>query len=198
MRKKQVKTIDINKMLKLNENLQKKIFGQKHIIDEVVDILSISAAGLNDESKPYASFLFTGPTGVGKTELAKELATILDISFVRFDMSEYGDEYSARNLTGGQKGLVGYEDGGLLTNAIAEEPYSVLLFDELEKAHPAVYKVLLQVLDYGTLTDTQGHKIDFTKTIIIFTSNLGFSDASKTMGFGVKSSNEIHNAVVIF
>ena len=157
----------------LKEQLNNKIFGQSDIIESVVNTILISAADIGNDEKPQGSFLFTGPTGTGKTELAKELAKQLKKDFIRLDMSEYADEYSARNLTGGQKGLVGYEDGGLLTNEVKEKPNSVILFDEIEKADPAVYKVFLQILDYATLTDTQGQEVDFSKTVIIMTSNLG-------------------------
>ncbi len=181
----------------LEVNLKNRIFGQDHIIDEVVDTLYINMAGLGDESKPIASFLFTGPTGVGKTELAKEIAKLLGIHFERFDMSEYSDESSARNLTGGSKGLVGYDEGGLLTNAIDENPYSLLLLDEIEKADQSIYNTFLQVLDYGTLTDTKGGKTDFTNTIIIMTSNLG-SNEKRGIGFGSSSTLYKESAVADF
>ena len=187
---------DIADLKSLSNNLKNRIFGQDHIIDAVVDMLTINMAGLGDGSKPIASFLFTGPTGVGKTELAKELSRLLGIHFERFDMSEYADDYSARNLTGAQVGLVGHEDGGLLTNAISEHPHCVLLLDEIEKADSAVYNTFLQVLDYGTLKDTKGNKVDFTNTIIIMTSNLGANEA-RGIGFG---NTNIHkeSAVVNF
>lgn len=171
---------------RLESSLHKRIFGQDHVIKAVVDMLSISMAGLGDSHKPIASFLFTGPTGVGKTELTKELAVCLNKHFVRFDMSEYSSEYSVQTLLGGQAGLVGYDRGGLLTNAIIKEPSSVLLLDELEKADPKVLNTFLQVLDYGILTDTQGKKADFTKTIIIMTSNLGANE-QHGIGFGNKN-----------
>ena len=143
-------------------------------------------AGLSDDTKPIASFLFTGPTGVGKTELAKELATLLNKELIRFDMSEYADEHSAQTLLGGQVGLVGYEDGGLLTNAIIKNSNAILLLDEIEKAHHKTYNTFLQVLDYGVLTDTKGKKADFTQTIIIMTSNLGANEQNG-IGFGNKN-----------
>lgn len=170
-------------IMQLESHLKSRIFGQNHVVDAVIDMISISIAGLGDSSKPIASFLFTGPTGVGKTELAKELATCLKMNFVRFDMSEYADEYSARNLTGGQAGLEGYKEGGLLTNAIIKNPRCVLLLDEIEKADKKVLNTFLQVFDYGTLTDTKGNKADFTETIIIMTSNLGASEQNG-IGFG--------------
>ena len=178
----------------LSKNLKKRIFGQDHIIDAVVNTININMAGLGDTNKPIASFLFSGPTGVGKTELAKELAKLLNIHFERFDMSEYADEYSARNLTGGQMGLVGYEDGGLLTNAIKENPNCVLLLDEIEKADKAVYNTFLQVLDYGKLTDTKGNTADFSNTIIILTSNLG-STEKRGIGFGENHNTHKESAV---
>ena len=181
-------------ILRLDAHLKSRIFGQDHAINAIVDMISISIAGLGDSSKPIASFLFTGPTGVGKTEIAKELASCLKMNFVRFDMSEYADEYSARNLTGGQAGLVGYEDGGLLTNAIIEKPRSIVLFDEIEKADKKVLNTLLQVLDYGTLTDTKGNKADFTYTIIVMTSNLG---ASEQNGIGFANKNLYKGTAVL-
>ncbi len=189
----QQKTVDLKN---LSNNLNDRIFGQDYVIESVVDLLNINMAGLGDGNKPIGSFLFTGPTGVGKTELAKELAKLLDIHFERFDMSEYADEYSARNLTGAQMGLVGHEDGGLLTNAISEHPHCVLLLDEIEKADKAVYNTFLQVLDYGTLKDTKGNKVDFTNTIIIMTSNLGANEV-RGIGFG---NTKLHkeSAVVDF
>ncbi len=170
-------------IINLESSLKNRIFGQDNVIEEVVNTLYISMAGLQELNKPIASFLFTGSTGVGKTELVKELAKELDMHLERFDMSEYADEYSARNLTGGQKGLVGYEDGGLLTNAIKNNPNSILLLDEVEKAHKDIYNTFLQVLDYGTLTDTKGEKVDFSKTIIIMTSNLGVEEKLKVNEF---------------
>ena len=181
----------------LSSYMKGRIFGQDHVVDAVANMLTINMAGLGDENKPIASFLFTGPTGVGKTEFAKELATFLGIHFERFDMSEYADEYSARNLTGGQMGLVGYDDGGLLTNAIKENPQCVLLLDEIEKADKAVYNTFLQVLDYGTLKDTQGNKADFTNTIIIMTSNLGATE-KRGIGFGENINTYKESAVIDF
>ena len=188
----QIATVD-----DLEKKLKSRIFGQNHIVEEVVNTLKVSMAGLSDESKPIASFLFTGPTGVGKTEFAIELAKNLGVHFERFDMSEYADEYSARNLTGGQKGLVGYEDGGLLTNAVKENPECVLLLDEIEKADRAVYNTFLQVLDYGTLKDTQGNTADFTKTVIIMTSNLG-SNEKRGIGFADNTDIYKESAVADF
>lgn len=173
-------------ILTIEKKLKSRIFGQDHIIDHVIDMIGISMAGLSDDTKPIASFLFTGPTGVGKTEFVKELAMLLKKELIRFDMSEYADENSARTLIGGQAGLVGYEDGGLLTNAIMKNSNAILLLDEIEKAHHKVYNTFLQVLDYGVLTDTKGKKADFTQTIIIMTSNLGATEQNG-IGFGNKN-----------
>ena len=186
-----------NKIKTLEVDLKKRIFGQDYIIEEIVNMLYINMAGLGDKSKPIASFLFTGPTGVGKTELAKELAQLLGIHFERFDMSEYADESSSRNLIGSAKGLVGYDEGGLLTNAIDENPHCVLLLDEIEKADQSIYNTFLQVLDYGTLTDTKGRKTDFTNTIIIMTSNLG-SNEKRAIGFSSGSTLYKESAVANF
>ena len=186
-------SISVSDLQNLYKNLGNKIFGQEHVIKEVVDTIMISAAKIQNKEKPIGSFLFTGATGTGKTELAKELAKCLNMDFLRFDMSEYSDEFSARNLTGGQKGLIGYEDGGLLTNEVLEHPNSVILFDEIEKTDPAVYKVFLQILDYATLTDTKGNKVNFINTIIIMTSNLGVEESENSNAIGFCKESE-HNA----
>lgn len=181
----------------LSANLKSKIFGQDHIVDEVVDTLMVSYAGLGDSKKPIASFLFAGPTGVGKTEFAIELAKHLDMHLARFDMSEYSDDYSTQNLIGAHKGLVGHGEGGVLTNAIRKHPKSVLLIDEMEKAHPTIYDIFLQILDYGTLTDTEGEKIDFTQTIIIMTTNLG-ATSQRRMGIASMQSDDTSEAIAEF
>lgn len=178
----------------LEANLKKTIFGQDVAIERLVDYITISYAGLNDKEKPIGSFLFTGPTGVGKTELAKELAKQLGMHFERFDMSEYATERSSDNLIGGAAGLVGHENGGLLTNAIIKNPNSVVLFDEIEKADKQVLNKLLQVMDYGLLTSSKGEKAYFQDTIIIFTSNLGAIKTTKrTVGFGSSTYVETQN-----
>ena len=177
--------------------LKNRIFGQDHIIDNVLDMLTINIAGLGDENKPIATFLFTGPTGVGKTELTIEIAKYLNMHFERFDMSEYADDSSYRNLIGGDKGLVGYDDGGLLTNAITEHPFSVLLLDEIEKADKAIYNTFLQVFDYATLKDTKGNVTDFSNTIIIMTSNLGVTE-QRGIGFGENKNVNKGSAIVDF
>jgi len=193
----QTKTMDRSKLKNMSKYLKTRIFGQDHVIDQVCDLIAISAAGLGEENRPIASLLFSGPTGVGKTELAIEIAKYLDMHFIRFDMSEYADESSYRNLIGADKGLVGHEDGGLLTNAISKNPQSLLLLDEIEKANTAIYNTFLQVFDHGNLTDTQGNKVDFSQTIIIMTSNLGAKE-KKGIGFGSNITFSKDDAVADF
>ena len=164
------------KILALGDTLHKRVIGQDEAVDRVTEAIMRSRAGINDPKKPLGSFLFLGPTGVGKTELAKALAEALfddEHSIVRLDMSEYMEKYSVSRLIGAPPGYVGYEEGGQLTEAVRRKPYSVVLFDEVEKAHPDVFNVLLQVLDDGRITDGQGRTVDFRNTIIILTSNLG-------------------------
>ncbi|MSE22263.1 AAA domain-containing protein, partial [Lactobacillus parabuchneri] len=164
------------KLLHLADNLHKRVIGQDAAVTAVSDAVIRSRAGLQDPSKPLGSFLFLGPTGVGKTELAKALAEDLFDSedhMVRIDMSEYMEKESVSRLVGAAPGYVGYEEGGQLTEAVRRNPYTIVLFDEIEKAHPDVFNILLQVLDDGRLTDSQGRTIDFKNTILIMTSNLG-------------------------
>ena len=167
-----------NKTLHLDEELHKRVIGQEEGVTKVTEAIIRSKAGIKDPSKPIGSFLFLGPTGVGKTELAKALAASLfddENNMVRIDMSEYMEKYSVSRLIGAPPGYVGYEEGGQLTEAVRRKPYSVVLFDEVEKAHPDVFNVLLQVLDDGRITDSQGRTVDFKNTILIMTSNLGSS-----------------------
>ena len=167
-----------NKTLHLDEELHKRVIGQDEGVQKVTDAIIRSKAGIKDPSKPIGSFLFLGPTGVGKTELAKALAACLfddEQNMVRIDMSEYMEKYSVSRLIGAPPGSVGYEEGGQLTEAVRRKPYSVVLFDEIEKAHPDVFNVLLQVLDDGRITDSQGRTVDFKNTILIMTSNIGSS-----------------------
>ncbi len=167
-----------NKTLHLDEELHKRVIGQEEGVTKVTEAIIRSKAGIKDPSKPIGSFLFLGPTGVGKTELAKALAASLfddENNMVRLDMSEYMEKYSVSRLIGAPPGYVGYEEGGQLTEAVRRKPYSVVLFDEVEKAHPDVFNVLLQVLDDGRITDSQGRTVDFKNTILIMTSNLGSS-----------------------
>ena len=165
-----------NKTLHLDEELHKRVVGQEEGVRKVSDAIIRSKAGIKDPGKPIGSFLFLGPTGVGKTELAKTLAASLfddEQNMVRIDMSEYMEKYSVSRLIGAPPGYVGYEEGGQLTEAVRRRPYSVVLFDEVEKAHPDVFNVLLQVLDDGRITDSQGRTVDFKNTILIMTSNIG-------------------------
>ena len=167
-----------NKTLHLDEELHKRVIGQDEAVQKVADAIIRSKAGIKDPTKPIGSFLFLGPTGVGKTELAKTLAASLfddEQNMVRIDMSEYMEKYSVSRLIGAPPGYVGYEEGGQLTEAVRRHPYSVVLFDEVEKAHPDVFNVLLQVLDDGRITDSQGRTVDFKNTILIMTSNIGSS-----------------------
>ncbi|MDY5576671.1 MAG: AAA family ATPase [Lachnospiraceae bacterium] len=183
--KQRIEKNDIEQLAKLEENLKKEVFGQDEAVALVSNAIKFSKAGLNDENKPMASFLFVGATGVGKTETAKALAKELGISFLRFDMSEYSEKHAVAKLIGAPAGYVGYEDGGLLTEEVRKHPYAVLLLDEIEKAHPDIYNILLQVMDYATLKDNQGRKADFRNIIIIMTSNAGAAGVGKNMiGFG--------------
>ena len=164
------------KLLSLEDELHKRVIGQDEGVRLVTDAILRSKAGIKDPTKPIGSFLFLGPTGVGKTELAKTLAAALfddEQNMVRIDMSEYMEKYSVSRLIGAPPGYVGYEEGGQLTEAVRRKPYSVVLFDEIEKAHPDVFNVLLQVLDDGRITDSQGRTVDFKNTILIMTSNIG-------------------------
>lgn len=167
-----------NKTLHLDEQLHKRVIGQDEAVTKITESIIRSKAGIKDPSKPIGSFLFLGPTGVGKTELAKSLAESLfddESNIVRIDMSEYMEKYSVSRLIGAPPGYVGYDEGGQLTEAVRRKPYSVVLFDEVEKAHPDVFNVLLQVLDDGRITDSQGRTVDFKNTILIMTSNIGSS-----------------------
>jgi ATP-dependent Clp protease ATP-binding subunit ClpB len=164
------------KVLTLADELKKRVVGQEEGVARVTEAIMRSKAGIKDPSKPIGSFIFLGPTGVGKTELAKALAAALfddEANMVRIDMSEYMEKHAVSRLIGAPPGYVGYEEGGQLTEAVRRKPYAVILFDEIEKAHPEVFNVLLQVLDDGRITDSQGRTVDFKNTILIMTSNLG-------------------------
>lgn len=174
----------------LEEHIKSRIFGQDEAVAQVVNAVKFSKAGLLEENKPLASLLFVGPTGVGKTEIARCLADELGVKLIRFDMSEYGEKHSVAKLIGSPAGYVGYEDGGLLTEAIRKSPSAVLLLDEIEKADPSIYNILLQIMDYATLTDNQGRKADFRNVALIMTSNAGASLLGKSaLGFGSDETN---------
>ena len=178
------------KLLTLDETLHKRVVGQDEAVTAVTEAIQRSRAGIQDPNRPIGSFLFLGPTGVGKTELAKTLAQVLfddEANLVRIDMSEYMEKFSVSRLIGAPPGYVGYEEGGQLTEAVRRKPYSVVLFDEVEKAHPDVFNVLLQVLDDGRITDSQGRTVDFKNTILILTSNLG----SEYLLNGIRSDGTI-------
>ncbi len=185
----QVSTNDKEQLRDLDARLEGAIFGQKEAVQKLASAIKLARAGLRAPEKPIGSFLFTGPTGVGKTELAKQLAKVLGIAFLRFDMSEYQERHTVSRLIGAPPGYVGFDRGGLLTEAIAKSPHAVLLLDEIEKAHPDVFQVLLQVMDHGTLTDNNGKKADFRHVALIMTSNVGARDlAQARVGFGERGN----------
>ena len=180
------------KLAHLEDYLKQRVVGQDHAIKAVSDAIRRARAGLQDPNRPIGSFLFLGPTGVGKTELAKALAEFLfndEKAMIRFDMSEFMEKHSVAKLIGAPAGYVGYEEGGQLTEAVRRKPYSVLLFDEVEKAHPDVFNILLQILDDGRLTDSKGRTVDFKNTIIIMTSNLGAQDIMDKMQEKIKDGD---------
>lgn len=182
----------------INKNIKKQIFGQDEAVDLICSSVKKARAGFRNLDKPEASFLFVGPTGVGKTELAKVLALILGVKLLRFDMSEYQESYSISRLIGSAPGYVGYENGGVLTEAVRKENHAIILFDEIEKAHQDIYNTLLQVLDYGFLTDSQGRKADFRNCFIIFTSNCGARDIGKnSLGFGSLDNKLTNDSFVL-
>ena len=183
---KQSVAVDEAEQLKiLDERLMSKVFGQEEAVKQVCQSVRMSRAGLNEDNKPVASLLFVGPTGVGKTEIARTLAEELSVELVRFDMSEYMEKHSVAKFIGAPAGYVGYEEGGMLTDVIRKKPHCVLLLDEIEKAHKDIFNVLLQVMDYATLSDNQGRKADFRNVILIMTSNAGAERLGKpAMGFG--------------
>jgi ATP-dependent Clp protease ATP-binding subunit ClpA len=173
----------------LRDDMKKVIYGQDDAIDRVVDAIQISRAGLGHQTKPVGSFLFSGPTGVGKTEVSKQLAEILGVEFLRFDMSEYAEPHTVSRLIGAPPGYVGFDQGGLLTDAIMRTPYAVLVLDEIEKAHPNLFNLLLQVMDSATLTDNNGKKADFRNVILIMTTNAGARELSSG-GVGFRNSSD--------
>ena len=172
----------------LRKRILGRVYGQDEAVRQVVEAVQMAKAGLTDDNKPMASLLFVGPTGVGKTEVARVLAQELGIQLVRFDMSEYTEKHTVAKLIGSPAGYVGYEDGGLLTDAIRKTPNCVLLLDEIEKAHSDIYNILLQVMDYASLTDNKGRKADFRNVVVIMTSNAGAQYAGQNVGFGARTS----------
>lgn len=189
--KQTVETEERQKLARLERELKGRVFGQEAAVDQLTNAIKLSKAGLSEENKPVGSLLFVGPTGVGKTELAKSVAEVLGIRLVRFDMSEYAEKHTVAKLIGSPAGYVGYEEGGLLTEAIRKNPHCVLLLDEIEKAHSDIYNILLQIMDYATLTDNQGRKADFRSVILIMTSNAGAEKADRaSIGFGGRQLNE--------
>jgi len=187
-----------DKLKDLETKLKERIFGQDEAVAAVVKAVKRSRAGFRSEGKPVANFLFAGPTGVGKTELARQLAEILGVAMIRFDMSEYQEKYTVSRLIGSSPGYVGYDEGGQLTEAVRKQPHAVVLLDEIEKAHQDIFNILLQIMDYATLTDSQGRKADFRNVILIMTSNAGAREIGKGLiGFGerIQDDTAIKDAV---
>ena len=184
-----VQSDDKAKLKTLDKDLKGVVFGQEDAIDQLASAIKLSRAGLRSPEKPIGAFLLTGPTGVGKTEVAKQLARILGVQFLRFDMSEYMERHSVSRLIGAPPGYVGFDQGGLLTDAVTKTPHAVLLLDEIEKAHPDVFNILLQVMDHGRLTDNNGKSADFRHVILLMTSNVGARDLTRrAVGFGGERS----------
>jgi len=182
---KTVSASDRVQLLNLERELKAVIYGQDNAIAELTAAIKLSRSGLRDPERPIGSFLFSGPTGVGKTELAKQLARVMGVEFLRFDMSEYSEKHTVSRLIGAPPGYVGFEQGGLLTDAVRKSPYAVVVLDEIEKAHPDLFNILLQVMDHATLTDNNGRKADFRHVVLILTTNAGAREMSeKIMGFG--------------
>lgn len=194
---KSVSKSDTERLQKLGEDLRRVVFGQDEAIEQLAAAIKLSRAGLREPNKPIGSYLFAGPTGVGKTEVAKQLGFVMGVELVRFDMSEYMERHTVSRLIGAPPGYVGFDQGGLLTDAIDQHPHCVLLLDEIEKAHPEIFNILLQVMDNGQLTDANGRKVDFRNVIIIMTTNAGAADAAKfAIGFaGGKKTDETDAAI---
>jgi ATP-dependent Clp protease ATP-binding subunit ClpA len=187
---------EVHQLRELGDNLRKVVFGQSEAIDALTTAVKRSRAGLGNPESPTGSFIFAGPTGVGKTEVAKQLSTILGVHFERFDMSEYMEKHAVARLIGSPPGYVGFDQGGLLTEAIRKHPYSVLLLDEIEKAHPDIFSILLQVMDHSTLTDNSGRKADFRNVIIIMTTNAGARElAGNAIGFVTSKKGKDQTAI---
>jgi ATP-dependent Clp protease ATP-binding subunit ClpA len=194
---KSVSKNDSEMLQSLPADLKRVVFGQDNAIDQLADAIKMARAGLREPQKPIGCYLFAGPTGVGKTEVARSLANIMGIELLRFDMSEYMERHTVSRLIGAPPGYVGYDQGGLLTDGVDQHPHSVLLLDEIEKAHPDLFNILLQVMDHGSLTDANGKKVDFRNVILIMTTNAGAADAAKQgIGFGVgKKDHENEEAI---
>jgi len=185
--KKSVSASEGMQLQNLEKELQAVIFGQDKAISEITSAIKLARSGLRSPEKPIGSFLFSGPTGVGKTELAKQLAKVLGVEFLRYDMSEYSERHTVSRLIGAPPGYVGFDQGGLLTDSVRKHPYSVVVLDEIEKAHPDLFNILLQVMDHATLTDNNGRKADFRNVVLILTTNAGAREMSaKSVGFGEK------------
>ena len=186
------------KLLKLAEILHRRVIGQDEGVEAVSEAILRARAGLKEENRPIGSFIFLGPTGVGKTELAKALAEALfdtEKNLIRIDMSEYMEKHSVSRLVGAPPGYVGYDEGGQLTEAVRRRPYSVILFDEIEKAHPDVFNILLQLLDDGRLTDNQGRTVDFKNTVVIMTSNIGSAELTENISSDGTIPQEVKDRV---
>ena len=191
---KSVSASDKDVLANLDRNLKLVVFGQDEPIDVLTAAIRLSRSGLGNEEKPIGSFLFAGPTGVGKTEVTKQLAKVMGVELLRFDMSEYMERHAVSRLIGAPPGYVGFEQGGLLTDAVSKHPYSVVLLDEIEKAHSDVYNILLQVMDHGTLTDNNGRKVDFRNVVLVMTTNAGVQETiRKSIGF--KQQDHSHDAL---
>ena len=185
---KHVTSSDTEVLKNLGRNLKLVIFGQDAAIDSLSTAIKMSRSGIGNENKPIGCFLFTGPTGVGKTEVARQLSMILGVELLRFDMSEYMERHTVSRLIGAPPGYVGFDQGGLLTDAVLKSPHCVLLLDEIEKAHMDVFNLLLQVMDHGLLTDTNGRKVDFRNVVLIMTTNAGAVEMSRaSMGFTIQN-----------
>ncbi|MBC7792649.1 MAG: AAA family ATPase, partial [Clostridia bacterium] len=188
-----VSTSDKEKIQTLDRDLKLVIYGQDRAIDSIVSSIKLSRSGLGSPQRPVGSFLFSGPTGVGKTELARQLAKQMGVELIRFDMSEYMEKHTVSRMIGAPPGYVGFDQGGLLTDAIIKHPYAVLILDEIEKAHPDLFNILLQVMDHATLTDNNGRKADFRNVVIIMTTNAGASEMSSA-GIGFSASTQVKDA----
>jgi ATP-dependent Clp protease ATP-binding subunit ClpA len=194
---KSVSTSERDRLRALEAELKLVIFGQDRAVEDLVAAIKLSRSGLAAPDKPVGSFLFSGPTGVGKTELAKQLARVLGVEFIRFDMSEYMEKHTVSRLIGAPPGYVGFDQGGLLTDAIRRTPHAVLVLDEIEKAHPDIYNILLQVMDHATLTDNNGRKADFRNIVLIMTTNAGAQELTReALGFGAATSRNRDKAAI--